>query len=172
MLQWISGIEIQFSKLPSQNSVPYQTKINQEESILVREEIQTMSMTGEIQCASPKKGEFIRNLFLVSKKDGGYRPVINLKSLNNFLPSAIPLFQDGGPTLSNGLVAAERLHEQNRLKGCLLLHSTSQKSSSDVYTFSMGRELVWISVSLFWARSSPPYLYKTNGNPNSSPTHT
>ena len=64
MLQWISGIEIQFSKLPSQNSVPYQTKINQEESVLVRKEIQTMSMTGEIQCVSPKKGEFIRNLFL------------------------------------------------------------------------------------------------------------
>ena len=56
--------------------------------------------------------------------------------------SAIPLFQDGGPTLSNGLIAVERLHEQNRLEGCLLLHSTSQKSSSDIYTFSMGRELV------------------------------
>ena len=38
-----------------------------------------------IQCTSPQKGNFRSNLFLVSKKDGDHRPIINLKSLNNLL---------------------------------------------------------------------------------------
>ena len=43
-------------------------------------------MKGAIQCVSSQKGKFISNLFLVSKKDGDHWPLINLKSLNNFLP--------------------------------------------------------------------------------------
>ena len=38
-----------------------------------------------IQCTLPQKWKFISNLFLVSKKDGDHRPVINLNSLNIFL---------------------------------------------------------------------------------------
>ena len=31
-------------------------------------------------------GEFLSNLFMVNKKAGGHRPVINLKFLNSFVP--------------------------------------------------------------------------------------
>ena len=50
--------------------------------------------------------------------------------------SSIPSFQDGGPSLSKGLVVTERLHVENRPEECLLLCSTSQKLPK-VYTFSM-----------------------------------
>ena len=69
----------------------------------------------------------------MSKKNGGRRPMINLKSLNNFLP-----FQNGGPTLTKGLVAIEWLHKQNRLEEFLILHSTLQKLP-EIYTCSMGK---------------------------------
>ena len=40
---------------------------------------------GAIQAVAPCKGEFISTLFLVPKKSGGFRPVINLKPLNQFV---------------------------------------------------------------------------------------
>ena len=78
ILQLVSSLELKFSKLPSQNSLPRQVKMNQVESTLGEKK-------EAIQCASPQKWKFISNLFLVSKKDGDHRPVINLNSLNNFL---------------------------------------------------------------------------------------
>ena len=60
--------------------------------------------------------------------------------------SFIPSFQDGRPKCSKVLIATERLHVQNRLKGCVFLYSTSQKLP-EVYTFSMGREPVRIMSS-------------------------
>ena len=41
---------------------------------------------GAIRKVQPSKGEFVSNLFLVKKKDGGQRPVINLKQLNAYIP--------------------------------------------------------------------------------------
>ena len=45
-----------------------------------------MLQKGAIQNVSHVSGEFLSNLFLVDKSDGGKRPVINLKNLNSFIP--------------------------------------------------------------------------------------
>ena len=40
---------------------------------------------GAIQAVAPCKGEFISTFFLEPKKSGGFRPVINLKPLHQFV---------------------------------------------------------------------------------------
>ena len=40
----------------------------------------------EIKLVQPSKDQFLSSLFLVTKKDAGYRPVINLKKLNRYIP--------------------------------------------------------------------------------------
>ena len=41
---------------------------------------------GDIKKAIHCEDQFTSHLFLVSKKDGGQRPLINLKDLNTFIP--------------------------------------------------------------------------------------
>ena len=45
-----------------------------------------MLQKGPIRKAIHCKDQFVSHLFLVSKKDGGQRPVINLKNLKIFIP--------------------------------------------------------------------------------------
>ena len=45
-----------------------------------------MLLKDAIQPVSPCKNQYLSSLFLVSKRNGGNRPVINLKHLNKFIP--------------------------------------------------------------------------------------
>ena len=59
---------------------------NEQEAIaLVDLELKEMSRKGAIKRTQSVQGEFLSNLFLVWKKDG-YRPVISLKMLSQFIP--------------------------------------------------------------------------------------
>ena len=49
-------------------------------------EVESRLKKGAIQETSVKKDQFSSNLFLIGKKDGENRPVINLKNLNAFIP--------------------------------------------------------------------------------------
>ena len=60
--------------------------VNQEERLQINSDIKEMLRKGAIQQLKSEPGEFLSNLFLVKQKDGGHRPVINLKFLNSFIP--------------------------------------------------------------------------------------
>lgn len=58
---------------------------SKEEFRLVEEEVQSLLRKGAVAVANPCQDQFISRLFLVTKKDGSFRPVVNLKPLNCFV---------------------------------------------------------------------------------------
>ena len=60
--------------------------MSKEQFSLVEQKVFEMLQKGANQKVVPKQGQFLRNPFLVEKKDGGNRPMINFKNLNKFIP--------------------------------------------------------------------------------------
>ena len=86
ILNYVSGVKIQFLSRPTQNVPPRPLKMSQEEEALVQEEVEALLAKSAIQKVAHTKDEFLSNIFLVGKKDGGNRPCINLRHLNSFIP--------------------------------------------------------------------------------------
>ena len=85
VLQAIQGYKVPFTQWPYQPHPPRALHHSTEEEGLMQEEIQSMLDKQAIEKAPPRGRGFLSTLFLVPKKDGGQRPVINLKSLNKFV---------------------------------------------------------------------------------------
>ena len=88
--------------------------------------------------------EFLSNLSLVGKKNGGKRPVINLKKLNTFIP--YENFK------TEGLTCLKFLLEQNNFL---------RKIEAQVV-----RQPLRVSLLLFWFRASSKIFYQITKNPN------
>jgi len=56
-----------------------------EEEEMISSEVRDLLSKGAVIEASPTKESFVSQIFLVEKKEGGQRPVINLKALNMFV---------------------------------------------------------------------------------------
>lgn len=88
ILDTVGGFKIEFLNPPTQAKRPREGSTSQAESRLIMEEVLTMVSKGavvDVPVRERNRG-FYSSLFLVPKKDGGMRPVINLKSLNAFVP--------------------------------------------------------------------------------------
>ena len=86
ILNTVQGFEIPILQNTVQEKSTNTPALNQEQSKLVKEKLKEMLLEGVIQPVSPCKNQYLCKLFLVSKRDGGNRPVVNLKYLNNFIP--------------------------------------------------------------------------------------
>ena len=64
---------------------PHTPHYSQEQNQLISEEVTDLLAKGAISPVTEPQGGFHSNLFLVPKKDGGQRLVINLKALNQFV---------------------------------------------------------------------------------------
>ena len=60
--------------------------MGQEQADLIQVEIENMFKKEAIQKTEHQAGEFLRKAFLVGKRYGGNRPVVNLRYLNQFIP--------------------------------------------------------------------------------------
>ena len=85
ILDIVKACKIPFHSKSFQSKIPSQPRVSQEGEELVKLEVKEMLKKGAIRKFQPSKGEFVSNLFLVKKKDGGQRSVINLKQLNSYI---------------------------------------------------------------------------------------
>ena len=86
ILDIVKGYKIPSDSKPFQSKIVSQPIVTREGEELVKLEVKEMLRKGAIRKVQPLKGEFVSNLFLVKKKDGGQRPVTNLKQLNAYIP--------------------------------------------------------------------------------------
>ena len=132
---------------PFQEKVPHHPKILAQKSWLVTKEVESMLKKGTIQKASVEKGQFLSNLFLVAKKDGGTDPCNKLKKSESI--HSLSSLQNGRLAFAEGNAERERLHVQDRHEGCLVLCSTASKIL-EVHPVLLERSVTQIPVSIFW----------------------
>ena len=86
ILSIVKGYSIDFVETPYQPRTAIKAKLNQVEEKPVLQEVKEMMEKDAIRQEIHCKDQFVSHLFLVSKKDGGQRPVIDVKELNTFIP--------------------------------------------------------------------------------------
>ena len=82
------GLELQFQSRPPLSSVPLNMSVTRDpdRNLLLQEEVHTLLQKGAVELVnSPLTPGFYSRLFLVSKKNGKMRPVIDLSVLNQHL---------------------------------------------------------------------------------------
>ena len=85
VLQSIQGIHLDLISTPVQTKMPNPSCFNRQEQMLIDKEVSKLLERKAISHSVMTKDSFVSNLFLVPKKGGEMRPVINLKDLNVFL---------------------------------------------------------------------------------------
>ncbi len=90
--EWVMGIikrgySLQFARRPPRFSGVVSTSVQGENARVLRSEVMTLLEKGAIEMVPPALSEsgFYSRYFLVPKKDGGLRPIIDLRRLNHAL---------------------------------------------------------------------------------------
>ena len=84
-LETVQGYPLELVSEPHQVRRPQPPHYNQHQNKVILKEIQKLLQKGAVMQVEPQEEGFYSTLFLVPKKDGGQRPVINLKALNGFI---------------------------------------------------------------------------------------
>ena len=85
LLQMILACPIHVSRpFPSQTSVR-EIKMSMDENKAARDHIQELLRKKAIVPSDKTDGDFLSNVFLVPKKDGGFRMILNLKQFNKYV---------------------------------------------------------------------------------------
>ena len=85
VLQAITGYRIEFDEQPVQHHIPNEIPFNQEQWAIVDNEVKELLRIGAIVPSESEPDEFISTIFIVPKPNGKFRPIINLRYLNEFI---------------------------------------------------------------------------------------
>ena len=83
--QVVKGYPLELIATPQQDRPPRPIEFAGDLSKVILEEIHELEQKSAVQKVTPRPDQFVSQIFLVSKKDGGQRPVVNLKPLNQFM---------------------------------------------------------------------------------------
>ena len=70
ILEWVSGLKIDFQEEPFQERVTHQAQMSMQEFELISQEVEAMLTKENIHLVHSKGSQFLSNLFQVPKKDG------------------------------------------------------------------------------------------------------
>ena len=86
ILNMIKGIRFEFENLEKQKTKPKPICMSKEETAFMDKKIKELLQDGSIKKVThPHPEGWLSNMFLVPKKDGGFRMILNLKPLNKFI---------------------------------------------------------------------------------------
>ena len=81
----IKGYVLEFESKPFQTVIPNEISFNESEIQIIDQEVDDLLKKGAIVGSEWEPDQFISNIFVVKKPNGKFRPIINLKRLNNFV---------------------------------------------------------------------------------------
>uniref|UniRef100_H3B0A9 ribonuclease H n=1 Tax=Latimeria chalumnae TaxID=7897 RepID=H3B0A9_LATCH len=86
VLDAIQGYRLELVSHPVQDSWPRELRFSLDKEALIRQELGKLVQKRVISPVNPDVGPgFVSTIFLVPKKESGWRPVINLRALNEFI---------------------------------------------------------------------------------------
>lgn len=86
ILNTIQGYKIPFIAIPNQDPKNYPRKsFSASDTLLIEKELLHLTTINAIKKCKPEPGQFLSDIFLVPKKDGSMRFILNLKNLNKYV---------------------------------------------------------------------------------------
>ena len=89
ILSHVKGLKIDFQEVPFQGVNAGQMNLSEKEKAALNQEIKEMIEKKAVEIVDQKSlkmnDQFLSTLFVRPKKDGGLRPIFNLKALNRFV---------------------------------------------------------------------------------------
>ena len=82
ILDIVKGMHIELNDRPVQKSTPYPLSLTDEEIASANDQIQKLLQKHAIVETVREPNDFISNVFLTPKCDGGFRMILNLKPFN------------------------------------------------------------------------------------------
>ena len=85
ILQMVTGLKVDWQTRPSCSYQCREPKFNADQTLALDQEVTNLLTKGAIERTTESHPQFVGHLFLRPKKDGGKRPIYNMRPLNHYV---------------------------------------------------------------------------------------
>ena len=158
MLNTVQGYEVDLLAQPYQCLPPKELSFSREETNTLSEEVEKMLTKSAISLVQGQSPGFHSQLFVVPRKDGGQRPIINLKKLNSFVKPQH--FKMESITMLKDILKKGDYMTKVDLKDAYFMVPMSKKHKLTPNEIRLGRENLPIQLPSFQVVFGPMDLYQ------------